>query len=169
MGAGRIGSRVAYHGAKSFDMKVIYYDVKRNEHIEKEVGAEFRENVDDVLREADFVSVHVPLLESTHHLINKERLSLMKPSAYLVNTSRGPVIDEKALVEALQNKTIKGAALDVFEDEPNLAPGLTDLDNIVLTPHIASATEETRSKMAELAAENIIAVLEDHEAPNKIA
>ena len=168
LGAGRIGTRVAYHGAKGFDMKVLYYDIKRSEHIEKEIGAEFRENVEEVLKEADFVSVHVPLLDSTRHLIDKGRLATMKPSAYLVNSSRGSVIDEAALVEALKNKTIKGAALDVFEDEPKLAPGLLELDNIILTPHIASATEETRGKMAELAAENIIAVLSGKEAPNRV-
>ncbi|MAG12204.1 D-glycerate dehydrogenase [bacterium] len=168
LGAGRIGTRVAYHGAKSFDMKVLYYDIKRNEHIEKEVNAEFRESVEDVLKEADFITVHVPLLDSTRHLVNKERLELMKPTAYIVNSSRGPVIDEVALVEALKNKTIKGAALDVFENEPKLTDGLAELDNVVLTPHIASATEETRGKMAELAAENIIAVLEGKEAPNKV-
>ncbi|MDP3726004.1 MAG: D-glycerate dehydrogenase [bacterium] len=168
LGAGRIGTRVAYHAAKSFDMKVIYYDVKRNEHIEKEVGAEYRANVDEILREADFVSIHVPLMDSTRHLINKERLVLMKKTAYLINTSRGPVVDEAALVEALKQGVIKGAALDVFENEPKTAPGLTELENVVLTPHLASATEETRSKMAEVAADNIIAVLSGSEAPNAL-
>ncbi len=168
IGAGRIGSRVAYHAVKSFDMNVIYYDIKQNEYIEKETGAEYRGSVEEVLKEADFVSIHVPLLESTRHLINKERLSLMKPSAYLINSSRGPVVDEVALVDALKNKVIKGAALDVFENEPNTAPGLTELDTVVLTPHLASATEETRAKMAEVAAENIIATLSGKEAPNAV-
>ncbi len=169
VGLGRIGSRVAYHAVKGFGMKALYYDIKRNEEFEKEYGAEFRESVDDVLKEADFVSVHVPLLESTVHLINKERLGMMKPSAYLINTSRGPVVDEKALVEALKNKVIKGAALDVYENEPELAPGLAELDNVILTPHIASATEETRSKMSDLAAENIIAALEGGTPPNLVS
>jgi glyoxylate reductase len=110
----------------------------------------------------------VPLLDSTKHLINAERLAMMKPSAYLVNTSRGPVVDERALVEALKKGTIKGAALDVFEEEPALAPGLSELENVILTPHIASATEETRGKMSEMAADNIIAVLEGVEPPNKV-
>jgi len=110
----------------------------------------------------------VPLLESTKHLINKERLESMKSSAYLINTSRGPVVDEEALVEALKNNTIKGAALDVFENEPKLADGLADLSNIIITPHIASATEETRSKMSEMASGNIIAVLEGNEPPNLV-
>jgi len=98
-------------------------------------------------------------LDSTRHLINAERLKVMKPTAYLINTSRGPVVDEKALVEALRNKTIKGAAIDVFENEPKMADGLSELENVLITPHIASATEETRGAMAELAAKNIIAVL----------
>ncbi|MCR4283818.1 MAG: D-glycerate dehydrogenase [Parcubacteria group bacterium] len=160
LGLGRIGTRVAHHASRGFEMKIIYYDIKRNEEFEKEYNAEFRESVDDLLKEADFVSIHVPLLDSTHHLINKKRLSLMKSSAYLVNTSRGPIIDETALVEALKNKIIKGAALDVYENEPALAPGLSELHNVVLTPHAASATEETRGKMAELASANIIAVAE---------
>ncbi|MFH1956489.1 MAG: NAD(P)-dependent oxidoreductase, partial [Patescibacteria group bacterium] len=168
VGLGRIGSRVAYHGAKGFDMKVIYYDVKRNEDFEREYSAEFRENVEDLLKEADYVSIHVPLLDSTKHLINRQRLSIMKPTAYLINTSRGPVIDEQALVEALKNKIIKGAALDVFEKEPDLMPGLADFENVILTPHIASATEETRSKMSEMAADNIIAALENQTPPNLV-
>ncbi|MBI1999338.1 MAG: D-glycerate dehydrogenase [Parcubacteria group bacterium] len=168
LGAGRIGARVAYHGAKSFDMRVLYYDVRRNEAIEKEVNAEFRDSVEAVLKEADFVTIHVPLLYSTRHLMNRARLALMKPTAYLVNTSRGPVIDEAALVEALGNGVIKGAALDVFENEPALATGLSELENVIVTPHIASATEEARSAMSRLAAENIIAVLEGEEAPNAV-
>ena len=127
LGLGRIGSRVAHHAARGFEMKIIYYDVKRDEQFEKEYGAEFKATPEELLKEADFVSIHVPLLDSTKHLINAERLSMMKPTAYLVNTSRGPVIDEKALVEALKNKVIRGAALDVFENEPALAPGLPDV------------------------------------------
>ncbi len=168
VGLGRIGSRVAYHGAKGFDMKVVYYDLNRNEEFEKEFNAEFKSNVDDVLKESDFISIHVPLLDSTKHLINAEKLKMMKPTAYLINTSRGPVIDERALVEALKNKTIKGAALDVFENEPQLAPGLAELENVILTPHIASATEETRSKMSDLAASNIIEALEGKIPPNLV-
>lgn len=168
VGLGRIGSTVAGYAVRGFGAKIIYYDVNRDEQFEKEFQAEYRENVDDVLKEADFVSIHVPLLESTRHLINKERLAMMKPTAYLVNTSRGPVIDEQALVEALKNKIIKGAALDVFENEPALALGLAELENVILTPHIASATEETRSKMSDIAAENIIAALEGRVPPNLV-
>ncbi|QQG45377.1 MAG: D-glycerate dehydrogenase [Candidatus Sungiibacteriota bacterium] len=168
VGLGRIGSRVAHHAVKGFDMKVIYHDVKRSEDFEKEFAAEFRENVDDVFREADFVSIHVPLLPTTRHLVDSRRLKLMKKSAYLINTSRGPIVDEKALVEALKNGTIRGAALDVYENEPELAPGLTELENVILTPHTASATEETRQAMSELAAKNIIEALEGRPPPNLV-
>ena len=168
LGAGRIGSRVAHHGKHGFDMNVIYYDVKRNEEIEKTIGASYRNTPEAVLKEADVVSIHVPLLDSTKHLINKERLAMMKPSAYIVNTSRGPVIDEVALVEALKNNVIKGAALDVFENEPKLAPGLAELSNVVITPHIASATEETRSKMSEMAAQAIVDALEGRRPVNLV-
>lgn len=168
VGLGRIGSQVAHFAVKGFDMKVVYYDVSRNEQFEKEYGARYKNNAEDVLKESDYVSIHVPLLESTWHLINKERLEMMKPSAYLINTSRGAVIDEKALAEALKNKIIRGAALDVFENEPELAKGLEKLDNIILTPHIASATEGTRSKMAEMAGDNIIVALENQIPPNLV-
>lgn len=168
LGLGRIGSRVAHHAAKGFNAKVIYYDVKRNEEFEKEVGAEFKATAEEVLKEADFVSIHVPLLPATHHLINAERLRMMKPTAYLINTSRGPVIDEAALADALEKGVIRGAAIDVFENEPAINPKLLKLENIILTPHIASATEETRAKMSELAADNIIAALSGKEPPNLV-
>ena len=168
VGLGRIGSRVAYHAVRGFGMKVLYYDVKCSEEFEKELDAEYRENVDDIFREADFISIHVPLLETTRHLVDARRLGLMKKSAYLINTSSGPVVDEKALTAALQNGTIKGAALDVFENEPALTPGLAELENVVLTPHIASATEETRQEMSEIAAKNIIEALEGRTPPNLI-
>ncbi|OHA02007.1 MAG: hypothetical protein A3C12_00015 [Candidatus Sungbacteria bacterium RIFCSPHIGHO2_02_FULL_49_20] len=168
VGLGRIGARVAYHGAKGFDMSVIYYDIKRNEDFEKEVGATFRATPEEVFKEADFVSIHVPLLPTTRHLVNAERLHLMKPTSYLVNTSRGPIIDERALAEALRDKVIQGAAIDVFEHEPQMEPTLKDLDNVIVTPHIASATEETRQKMGEVAAKNIIAVLGNQKSLNPV-
>lgn len=158
LGLGRIGSRVAEIG-KCFGMKVIYYDIKQNAEFESKIGANFKANPEDLLKEADVVSVHVPLLDSTRHMINAQRLKMMKPTAYLINTSRGPVVDEMALVEALKSKTIAGAGLDVFENEPKLTPGLEFVPNVVLTPHIASATIEARSAMGELAAKNIIAIL----------
>ena len=168
VGLGRIGSLVAKHAKFGFNAQVLYYDLNRNEEFEKETGAEYKESVDELLKEADYVSVHVPLLDSTKHLINKERLSLMKNSAYLVNTSRGPVIDEEALVDALESNQIKGAALDVFENEPELAQGLAELDNVILTPHIASGTEETRGKMSEMAADNILVVLSGGQPPQLV-
>ncbi|NQV00708.1 MAG: D-glycerate dehydrogenase [Parcubacteria group bacterium] len=167
VGLGRIGSAVAQRMQDGFDVKIIYYDLKRNEELEEKFGMEYRE-LDDLLKEADFVSLHTALTDETRHLINAEKLALMKPSAYLINTARGPIIDEAALVEVLKEKKIAGAALDVFEKEPELMPGLTELENVVLTPHIASATLGTRDKMAEMAANNIIAVLEGNEPLNPV-
>lgn len=160
IGTGRIGGEVAHKGKNGFNMNIVYYDVVRNEKIEKEYGATFYSSPEEVLKIADIVSLHVPLLDSTKHLMNKDRLAMMKRSAYLINTSRGPVVDENALVEALQNGIIKGAGLDVYEFEPEMAKGLAKLPNVVLTPHIASATEEARHDMAMLSTGNIIAVLE---------
>jgi glyoxylate reductase len=168
LGTGRIGSRVVHMANRGFDMNVIYYDVARNQKLEDDYGARFRASVDDVLREADIVSIHVPLLPTTRHLINKERFEMMKPTALLVNTSRGPVIDESALVSALRDGIIAGAAIDVYENEPKAAPGMSELENIIMTPHIASATLEARSGMAELAAKNIIAVLSGGEPLNPV-
>ncbi len=167
LGAGRIGTGVAERMSKGFGMNVIYYDIKPNEFIE-EFGAQFKETPEEVLSEADVVSVHVPLLDSTRHFINAERLAAMKSSAYLINTSRGPVVDEEALVEALKSGVIRAAGLDVFEDEPALKPGLSELENVVLTPHIASASEETRNKMSEMAAQNIIEFLAGNIPPNPV-
>ncbi|HEY4475611.1 MAG TPA: D-glycerate dehydrogenase [Candidatus Paceibacterota bacterium] len=168
VGLGRIGSRVVEHAAKGFEMKVIYYDPKRNEEFEKQYQAVYKPNLDDLLKESDFVSIHVPLLPATRHLINAEKLRLMKRGAYLVNTSRGPIIDERALAEALKQGIIRGAALDVFENEPKMETGLKKLDNVIVTPHIASATEKTRQKMSEVAALNIIAALEGKTPQNLV-
>lgn len=162
VGLGRIGAAVAKRMYNGFEMKIIYYDVKRNEELEKKYHLEYRD-LESLLKESDFVSIHVPLLPTTRHLIGAEQIKMMKKTAYLINTSRGPVLDEKALVEALKNGEIKGAALDVYEEEPKMAPGLAELPNTVLTPHTASATEETRSAMSELAARNIVAVLKGQE------
>lgn len=167
-GLGRIGTQVAHHAAKGFAMKVAYYDVKRNAEFEKEYQAEFKASVEELLPICDFVSIHVPLLDTTRHFINAERLGLMKKTAILVNTSRGPVVDEVALVEALKNGTIRGAGLDVFENEPKLAPGLAALPNVILTPHTASATEETRSAMSTLAAQNLIDFFDGKEPRNLV-
>ena len=156
LGAGRIGYEVALKASRGLGMSIVYYDIKPNDVLEKDISCTYMASVEDVLKVADVVSVHVPLLDSTHHLISRERLSMMKPTAYLINTSRGPVIDEGALVEALKEGTIRGAGLDVYEHEPSLAEGLKGLDNVVITPHIASASQETRDKMSDMAAQNVI-------------
>ena len=168
LGAGRIGGRVAEIMSKAFGMSVIYYDIKKSEEFEKLCEATFRATLEEVLREADVISIHVPLLPATVHLLNKERLALMKKTAYLVNTSRGAVIDEAALVEALKNGVIRGAALDVYEYEPRIAKGLAKLPNVVLTPHTASATRLARDSMAKLAAENLITFFEGKTPPNVV-
>ena len=168
VGSGRIGSEVAKRAQGGFAMNIAYNDIKPNPDFEAATGATFYEKLDDMLPEVDAVTLHVPLLDATRHLMNAERLAAMKDTALLVNTSRGPVIDEAALVEALQAKQIAGAAIDVFEDEPTLKPGLTELDNVILTPHTASGTIETRSAMSELAAKNIIAVLAGETPPTPV-
>jgi glyoxylate reductase len=159
IGLGRIGAAMARRGA-GFEMKVIYYDAFRREDLEREYGYEYRDSVEAVLREADFVSLHTPLTEETRHLMNTERLGMMKPTAVLINSSRGPVVDPQALYEALQAGTIWAAGLDVTEPEPPPAdhPLLT-LDTCLVVPHIASASVKTRDAMSELAADNIINVL----------
>ena len=175
VGTGRIGADVAHRAKNGFAMNVAYYDVKRNEALEKEFGAVFYSSVEEVLKIADVVSIHGPLLDSTHHLIDAARLKLMKPDAYLVNTSRGPIVDENALVAALREslesggtRGIRGAGLDVFEFEPKLAKGLAKLPNVVMTPHIASGTGESRIDMATMSAQNIIEVLEGRPAKNPV-
>jgi glyoxylate reductase len=168
VGAGRIGCGVAKRLANGFGMKVMYYDIATSEALEAEVECDFCSTLEELLASSDVVSIHVPLLPQTRHLINAERLSLMKSSAYLVNTSRGPVIDEAALVDALKNGTIKGAGLDVYENEPALAHGLDELDNVTLTPHIASASEETRGRMSELVATNINEFFLGHTPPHVV-
>jgi len=167
VGAGRIGSAVAQR-AKGFNMKILYYDVIPRPELERELGAK-RIDLGTLLSESDFISVHVPLMKATYHLINAEKLKLMKKTAYLINNSRGPVIDENALYEALKEGRIAGAALDVFEQEPtSVGNPLLTLDNVVVAPHISSASHETRSKMAEMVAENLIAFFEGRTPPNLV-
>ena len=167
VGVGRIGGRVGFY-AKALGMKVVYHDVARNEMSEKECGAEYCESLDDLLKKSDIVSIHVPLMESTKHLINWDRLNMMKKTAFLVNTSRGPVIDELALTKALSEGVIAGAGLDVFEFEPKITPELIKLQNVILTPHIASASIEARKEMSEIVAKNIIEYFEGKEPTNKV-
>ncbi len=169
LGAGRIGFEVAQRAYLGLGMQIVYYDITQLPALEKECRAEFVPTVEALLTRADVVSVHVPLLPSTEHLINTERLAMMKPTAYLINTSRGQVIDEDALVTALKAGTIRGAGIDVFEHEPALAKGLTALPNVIVTPHIASASEETRAQMALIAAQNVIDFLAGEEPDNMVA
>jgi glyoxylate reductase len=166
VGAGRIGYAVAKR-ATGFDMKILFYDVIPRPEMEK-LGAK-RVDLDVLLRESDFVSIHVPLMKETHHLINAQKLRLMKKTAYLINNSRGPVVNEKDLYEALKEDRIAGAGLDVFEQEPTpLDNPLLKLDNVVVAPHISSASYETRSRMAEMVAENLVAFFEGRKPPNLI-
>ena len=164
VGFGRIGRSVARR-ASGFQMRVIYTDaIRATEEVEKSVNAEFRD-MNSLLAESDFISLHVPLLPETRGLFDAPKFSRMKPTAFLINTSRGPVVDEATLVAALESKKIAGAALDVFENEPSIHPGLKR-PNVVLTPHIASASIETRSKMAVMAANNIVAMFKGQLPPN---
>jgi glyoxylate reductase len=165
IGMGRIGKAVARRAA-GFSMKVIYHSRTRLEPVaEQELNLSWAP-LESLLREADFVSLHVPLTPQTRHLIGSRELGLMKDSAYLINTARGPVIDEAALVKALRQGQIRGAGLDVYENEPQLSPGLADLENVVLLPHVGSATVEVRTRMAVMAAENLLAGLRGDPPPN---
>ena len=164
-GMGRIGQAVARR-ATGFSMKILYSDALRApEAVEKELGLEFV-SAERLLRESDFISIHVPLTAETRHMIGAAQLRMMKPTAVLVNTSRGPVVDEAALAEALEKRIIWGAGLDVFENEPKVHPTLLELDNVVLVPHIGSASVDTRRKMSMTAVENCAAALEGRRPPN---
>jgi len=165
IGMGRIGLAVAQR-ALGFNMKIFYADIQRTEQsIEERLQARFLP-LPDLLRESDFITLHVPWIPETTHLIGPEELRQMKKSAFLINTSRGPVVDERALVEALKSRVIAGAGLDVFEQEPRVAPELLQMDNVLLLPHIGSATFETREKMAWVAVNNILAGLQGEIPPN---
>ncbi|MCA9366547.1 D-glycerate dehydrogenase [Candidatus Kaiserbacteria bacterium] len=168
VGAGRIGAEVAKKAQLGLGMKVVYYDIKPSPELEDSIACEYMSELDELMAVADVVSVHVPLLDATHHLINATRLSKMKSTAYLINTSRGPVVDEAALAEALKNNVIAGAGIDVFENEPAINATLLELENVVLTPHIASASIETRDAMSRLAAENLIAFFKGEEPPHVV-
>jgi glyoxylate reductase len=165
IGAGRIGKLVTKR-ASGFDMKVLYYDVYRMSPEDEQQYNVTYMPMDEVLQQSDFVSIHTPYMPSTHHLIGERELNLMKPSAILINTARGPIVDEKALVKALQNGTIAGAGLDVFENEPAVEPELLSMENVVLLPHIASASLKTRTLMATMAAENLAAFNNGQTPPN---
>lgn len=165
VGFGRIGQAVARR-ARGFDMKIMYADSSRKPELENELGAVYA-SLDDILSQADFISLHTPLTPETHHLISHAQLARMKPGAVLINTARGGVVDPQALYEALQERRIAAAAIDVTEPEPISANSpLLSLDNLIVTPHIASASIQSRDKMAEMAAANLLAGLRGERLPN---
>jgi glyoxylate reductase len=165
IGLGSIGEAVARR-ARGFGMRILYTKRRRlDEAREAALGVEYR-GLDGLLRESDFVSVNAALAPETVHLISHRELGLMRPSAFLINTARGPIVDEKALVRALEEKRIAGAALDVYEHEPMVDPGLVNLPNVVLTPHLGSAALDTRERIASIVVENITAVIEGRRPPN---
>jgi glyoxylate reductase len=165
IGFGRIGRAVARRAA-GFQMRVLYNDsVRAPQEVEVQYHATFVDR-DTLLAESDFVSLHTPLLPETRHLMSRDQFLKMKRTAFLINTSRGPVVDEEALVAALEAGEIAGAALDVYEHEPKVHPRLISMKNVVLAPHLASASLETRTRMAQMAAENVIALFYGHRPPN---
>jgi glyoxylate reductase len=167
LGAGRIGTAVGLRSA-GFRMRVLYAHPRPCAELEQSVGAT-RADRDQLLRESDILTLHLPMRPENRHLIGAAELSRMKPTAILINTARGPVVDEAALVEALQSRRIASAGFDVYENEPRLSPGLAELDNVVLLPHLGSATTATRERMSRMAAENVIAVLSGREPPNPVS
>ncbi|MFG0331047.1 MAG: 2-hydroxyacid dehydrogenase [Phycisphaerales bacterium] len=167
VGAGRIGFAVAMRSL-GWSMRVLYTSRTEHPEFEKAPLRAERVRLEDGLRQADYVSIHVPLTEETRHLIGEAELRMMKSSAYLINTARGPVVDETALVRALRNGWIAGAGLDVYEDEPRTAPGLIELENTLLMPHVGSASRRQRPLMAEMAQRNVVAVLRGNRPPNPI-
>lgn len=159
VGMGRIGSAVARR-ALGFGMQVIYHNRRRDPAADRELNAGYRAELYDLLRDSDVVSIHTPLTPETRHMIAAPEFEIMKATALLINTARGPIVDERALVEALDKGSIRGAGLDVFEEEPAIHPGLLTLDNVVLAPHLGSATEEARGAMARLCGEGVAGVLQ---------
>ena len=166
VGLGRIGTMVARR-AKGWQMKVLYNKRKPDKAKESELGIEYRD-LDALLAESDYVTLHVPLTEETRHMIKKETLSKMKKGSFLVNTARGPVVDEHDLVKALRDGRLGGAALDVFDNEPNINPELVSMENVILTPHIASATFEARNKMGEQSVNAILDTLSNNKPENLV-
>jgi glyoxylate reductase len=164
-GGGRIGKAVAKR-AQGFSMRTIYWTPRRKPESEERAAGLSYVPYDQLLSESDFVSVHAPLTPETRHLVGERELRLMKPTAFLVNTARGPILDEKALVRALAAKRIAGAGLDVYENEPRVEPALLSMQNVVLTPHLGSAVKELRESMANVVVDNILAVLEGKRPPN---
>ena len=170
IGMGRIARAVAKRAHHGFDMKVIFHDpYPPKPEDAKALGAEGRDSVEDVLKESHFVSIHTPGGASTHHLLDAKRLGLMQPHAFIINSARGDIIDEKALVEALRSGKIAGAALDVYEEEPKVSAELLEMENVVTLPHLGSATVETRIAMGERALQNLEAFFAGKEPPDRVA
>lgn len=168
IGAGRIGQALAKKAAHGFDMRILYHNRSRNPEFESKCGAAFA-TLETLLSKSDFISLHVPLTPETRHLIDAKAIALMKTSAVFINTARGPVVDEQALITALREQRIFSAGFDVYEDEPSIPQELIDLTNTVLLPHIGSASFETRDRMAVMAAENLIEALEGREPAHRVA
>lgn len=167
IGMGRIGKEMAKR-AKGFEMKVLYYKRhKLSEQEEKELRVEYVD-LETLIKKSDYISLHTPLTDETYHLLDEKEFSMMKPNAIIINTARGPVINEKVLIKYLKERKIAGAGLDVYEEEPYVPDELLELDNVVLTPHTGSATFETRDKMAEMVADNVIAALKGDVPPNNV-
>lgn len=158
-GCGRIGKRLAEIMHHGFGMKIAYFDRERNEQLDGELQAKYVPDIDELLSLSDVISVHLPLTDETRHLFNQERFLKMKPGSLFVNTARGPIVDEAALADSLRSGQLSAAALDVFENEPAVHPELLKSKNVVVTPHIASATREARDQMSVVAADNVLAVL----------
>ncbi|HEX6534512.1 MAG TPA: D-glycerate dehydrogenase [Gemmatimonadaceae bacterium] len=169
IGLGRIGRAVAKRASQGFAMRVIFHDPYASDADGAAVGAERRATIEDVLRESDFVSLHCPATPETHHLMDAARLACMKRSAFLVNTSRGDVVDERALAHALCSDALAGAALDVYESEPSVTPALLGLENVVLLPHLGSATTEARVAMGHRAVDNLVAFFEGTPPRDRVA
>jgi lactate dehydrogenase-like 2-hydroxyacid dehydrogenase len=170
VGFGRIGQATASKAHHGLGMRILYHSRRRaGPEVEAETGAQFRDSLDELMAEADFVSLHMPGGAETRHLIDARRLGLMKPSAMLINTARGPVVDEAALAAALAGGRIAGAGLDVYEREPQVGPGLLELDSVVLLPHLGSATLETRTAMGLRVADNLDAFFEGRPPPDRVA
>ena len=166
VGFGRIGQAVARR-ARGFNMRILFCDPSHGRELVDELGL-IPAALEQIYREADFISLHVPLVPATQHLLNDQAFTMMKRTCIVVNTSRGPVVEEKALVRALKAKKIAGAALDVFENEPQIEPELLEMDNVVMAPHIGSASYETRFKMSTMTANNLLAVLRGERPPNLV-
>lgn len=167
IGFGRIGKRLG-HLASAFDMQVLYYDPYRDEEMEKKIGAIYYTDPDSLIRDADVISLHLPYSKENHHFMDSRRISLMKKTAYLVNASRGPIVDEEALIKALEENAIRGAALDVHEHEPNLNKRMTEFENVVLTPHICTNMAEIRLNMLGELLEGVNSLLIENTVPRNV-